>query len=77
MSHKPEPITSRLSLVEDTCSVYFVESEGRILLIDCAVQSDPERVLLTHFHRDQCDSAPKWQRAGASVTVPYCERKLF
>ena len=36
-----------------------------------------DKVLLTHFHRDQCSSAAHWQAAGAQVVIPFVERRFL
>ncbi len=66
--------------IEDTCSVYGVRSGARTLLIDCGTDLQPgavgnvDRVLLTHFHRDQCSGVARWQAEGAEVWIPAAER---
>src|SRR4051794_1156960 len=36
-----------------------------------------EKLLLTHFHRDQCAGAAQWQAAGAGVVIPFAERRFL
>ncbi|MEE2752711.1 MAG: MBL fold metallo-hydrolase [Candidatus Latescibacterota bacterium] len=36
-----------------------------------------ERLLLTHFHRDQCGAASTWVECGGSVSIPFSERRFF
>ncbi len=36
-----------------------------------------DRLLLTHFHRDQCAGATHWQQEGAQVVMPFAERRFF
>jgi len=80
-------LSDHLFWVKDTCSVYGVITDGGALLIDCGTHfpgGDPlprlprvERVLLTHFHRDQCAAAPDWSRQGARIVVPFAERRFL
>lgn len=81
-------ITEHLFKIEDTCSVYAVVSHSATLLIDCGTHVTPqriaelglppvERLLLTHFHRDQCSAARLYQAAGTVVTAPFAERRFF
>jgi len=81
-------ITENLFWIEDTCSVYLVRRGDRALLIDCGTRWVPsslrdsaiqqvDRILLTHFHRDQCSSAAEWQRQGTEVAIPLSERRLL
>ena len=81
MEDNLERITEHLHYVEDTCSIYVVRTD-RDCLIDCgtdSVRSDwpVDCVLLTHYHRDQCASAAAWQRRGARIFIPFCERRYF
>ena len=81
MEDNLEQITEHLYYVEDTCSVYVVHAD-KFCLIDCGTDSirhdwPVDRVLLTHFHRDQCASAATWQKRGAQITIPFCERRYF
>ena len=81
-------LSSSLSVLHDTCSVYRVTTGGRSLLIDCGTGVVPgadavkgaeavDRLLLTHFHRDSCSAAHVWQQHGAEVLVPFAERRFF
>ena len=77
-----EQITEHLYYANDTCSVYIIESDDGFCLIDCGTDRvgrdlPVERVLLTHFHRDQCAAAPTWQEHGAEIFIPYYERRYF
>ncbi len=79
-----KPLSEHLFWTEDTCSIYRVSRNGRVLLIDCGTRFLPgpqtgpvDRVLLTHFHRDQCSSAAAWQKAGAALVVPFAEKRFF
>ena len=62
-------LSDHLFRCEDTCSVYGIEVQGKTLLIDCGTDLRPaavgrvERVLLTHFHRDQCAGLAQWANA--------------
>ena len=79
-------LSDHLFWVKDTCSVYGISADGGTLLIDCGTHflSDNEslarlprveRVLLTHFHRDQCATAASWARHGARVVMPFAEQR--
>ncbi len=77
-------LSEHLHWVSETCSVYLIEQEGRWLAIDCGNRLSPavagpvpERLLLTHFHRDQCGAAPDWQRAGVEIVMPFAEKRLL
>ena len=73
-------LAEHLFWIEDTCSVYGIQCGDKTLLIDCGTDlrsdavGDVERLLLTHFHRDQCSGFAHWQRRGAEVFVPASER---
>ena len=75
-----------IAWVGGTCSTYAITQADRTLLIDCGslrpddqqiagVNSD--RLLLTHFHRDQCGGAPDFAKGGVDVTIPFAERRFF
>ena len=74
-------LSDHLFRCEDTCSVYGIEVKGKTLLIDCGTDLRPaavsgvERVLLTHFHRDQCAGLAQW--ANAQVYIPAAERHFL
>ena len=74
-------LSDHLFRCEDTCSVYGIEVHGKTLLIDCGTDLRPaavgrvERVLLTHFHRDQCAGLAQW--ANAQVYIPAAERHFL
>ena len=74
-------LSDHLFRYEDTCSVYGIEVQGKTLLIDCGTDLSPaavsgvERVLLTHFHRDQCAGLAQW--ANAQVYIPAAERHFL
>ena len=77
-------IAEHLHWTTESCSVYLVEQRGRWLAIDCGNHLAPtfagplvDRLLLTHFHRDQCGAAAAWQRAGIEVVLPFAEKRLF
>ena len=83
-----QKITPHLSWRADTCSVYLLRDGDRGLLIDCGTDLRPDdlvnatgvrvdRLLLTHFHRDQCSGVAQWQAAGAQATIPFAERRFF
>ena len=56
-------------------------AQGKTLLIDCGTDLRPaavsgvERVLLTHFHRDQCAGLAQW--ANVRVYIPAAERHFL
>ena len=81
-----QKLTDHLFFVEDTCCVYVVCVDGKVLLIDCGTHlrledfrgfsndgCSIERILLTHFHRDQCSSASRFQADGAEIFIPFVE----
>jgi len=74
-------LSDHLFRYEDTCSVYGIEAQSKTLLIDCGTDLRPaavsgvERVLLTHFHRDQCAGLAQW--ANAQVYIPAAERHFL
>lgn len=81
-------LSPHLHWTDDTCSVYLLRQGERGLLIDCGTDLRPshladapgvqvERLLLTHFHRDQCGGWEAWQAAGAEVVIPFAERRFF
>ncbi len=81
-------LMERLFWIEDSCSVYGIRTGDRALLVDCGTGILPgaleevgvrrvEQVVLTHFHRDQCASAVRWQAQGAKVAIPFAERRFF
>lgn len=61
-------ISDHFYRIEDSCSACLVRDGDEGLLIDCGTRLSPvalaeagvslvERLLLTHFHRDQCSAA--------------------
>ena len=83
-----EKVSDHLFWVRHTCSVYGVVADGFTMLIDCGTHffASPdmhvslprvEQVLLTHFHRDQCAAAEKWSRQGATIVIPFAERRFL
>ena len=76
-------LSDHLFRVKDTCSVYGVRAGGKTLLIDCGTDlrspavGAVDRVLLTHFHRDQCSGISHWQGQGADVFIPEAERRYL
>lgn len=81
-------ITDHLFYIEDTCSVFGIRSGDRALLIDCGTRFFPsslkgtgiqrvDRILLTHFHRDQCSTAAMWKENGSEIIIPFSEKKFF
>ena len=74
-------LSDHLFRCEDTCSIYGIEVQGKTLLIDCGTDLRPaavsgvERVLLTHFHRDQCAGLAQW--ANVRVYIPAAERHFL
>ncbi len=83
-----QPLSPQLFWLEDSCSVYGVRQGDACLLLDCGTHLRPvdlqqagvgqvERLLLTHFHRDQCSAALTWRAQGAQITLPFAERRFF
>lgn len=83
-----EQISEHLTWIEDTCSVYLIRQGDAGLLIDCGTDFMPadlrgspvrrvERLLLTHFHRDQSANARLWQKQGTEVAMPFVEKKFI
>lgn len=81
-------LSPQLFWIEDSCSVYGVRQGDTCLLIDCGTHLRPadlppagvgqvERLLLTHFHRDQCAGALTWREQGAQITLPFAERRFL
>ncbi len=77
-----------ITRIEGTCSTYVVARDGRGLVIDCgqfAPQevtqlsgvSEVDQLLLTHFHRDQCGSAPRWASENIQVSYPFPEKRFY
>ena len=74
--------------IAGTCSTYVVSRDGRGLAIDCGQLSledatrgtgvdEIDRLLLTHFHRDQCGRAAEWAKEGVRVGFPFAERRFY
>ena len=83
-------VTDHLFFIEDTCSVYAICVDDRILLIDSGTRLTStmlkassigsgvvDRTLLTHFHRDQCSSASRFQAEGAQIVIPFAEQRFL
>lgn len=81
-------ITEHVARAEGTCGTYVVTAGERPFAVDCgqwapdtlaaeAGVSGWERLLLTHFHRDQCDAAASWADAGVPVSIPFSEKRFF
>jgi glyoxylase-like metal-dependent hydrolase (beta-lactamase superfamily II) len=80
-----ESITEHVGLYRDVVNVGVVRSGTKTLLIDSGEASildatdlrlgSIDRVLYTHYHRDQCSGAPRFN--GVSVYVPASEAPLF
>ncbi len=77
-------LSEHLHMVEDTCSVYAIRAGEKCLAIDCGNHLSPavlkgqvEKLLLTHFHRNQCGAAPAWQQQGVEVVLPFAEKRFF
>jgi len=76
-----------ISWIDGTCSTYVIARGGRGLVVDCGQFSvrdvmdragvEVDRLLLTHFHRDQCGKAPGWVAEGVSVNYPWPERRFY
>ncbi len=80
-------INEHLTHHAGSCSTYTVTQDGAALTIDCgalapaaideATGAQQERLLLTHFHRDQCNAAAQWVDAGVDVVIPFSEKRFF
>ena len=82
-----DQLTEHLHWIQDTCSAYVIQSGDGGLLIDCGSLGPKtldatgiqriELLLLTHYHRDQCEAAAAWQQQGTEVGLPFTERRCF
>ena len=76
-----DKLSDNLFRCDDTCTVYGIQVHCKTLLIDCGTDLRPaavsgvERVLLTHFHRDQCAGWARWP--DAEVYIPAAERHFL
>jgi len=81
-----ESITEHVGVYRDVVNVGVVRSGSKTLLIDSGDSSilqdakhlhieSIDRVLYTHYHRDQCSGASRLK--GAHIDVPATEAKLF
>ena len=77
-------IAEHLYWSEDSCSAYGLKVGEQWLFIDCGNHRSsvvPEgcvdKLLLTHFHRDQCGAASTWQEQGVEVVLPFAEKRFF
>jgi glyoxylase-like metal-dependent hydrolase (beta-lactamase superfamily II) len=76
-----------LTHLTGSCSTYTITRQGASLAIDCGTWTPAalgettdtrcERLLLTHFHRDQCTAAAQWMHAGVDVVIPFTEKRFF
>lgn len=82
------PIVGDLFLFEDTCNVYVVRSGPEAVLVDFGsgdvldhlADIGVERVtdvLVTHYHRDQCQGIARAAASGIRIWVPHVEQDLF
>ncbi len=83
-----EPISEHVSLYRDTVNVGVIRKNGKTLLIDSGDASilreekslglgSVDRVLYTHYHRDQCPGAHQLKKVGAKIDVPASEMRFF
>ncbi len=83
-----ERVTEHVSIYRDVVNVGVVRKNGKTLLIDSGEASflknanalnlgSIDRVLYTHYHRDQCTGAAALKKAGVSVDVPADEARFF
>jgi glyoxylase-like metal-dependent hydrolase (beta-lactamase superfamily II) len=83
-----ESITEHVSIYRDVVNVGIVQMNGKALLIDSGEAAflkelralnigSIDRVLYTHYHRDQCSGAPRLKKAGAKIDVPASEAQWF
>ena len=81
-------ISEHLYRFDDTCNVYALLDQGRVLLVDFGSgevldhlgeigASQVGAILHTHHHRDQCQGDLKAVAAGIPIYVPEHERRLF
>lgn len=81
-------LTPNLFWLQESCTVYALQRGNATLLIDCGTDltaadleteglAPVDALLLTHFHRDQCAAAHRWQQRGAQITLPFAERRFF
>jgi glyoxylase-like metal-dependent hydrolase (beta-lactamase superfamily II) len=80
-------VSEHLAHHDGSCNTYTVALDNAGLTIDCgawspealaeATGAHQERLLLTHFHRDQCRAAPQWAQAGVDVVIPFAEKRFF
>ncbi|MEE2658515.1 MAG: MBL fold metallo-hydrolase [Candidatus Latescibacterota bacterium] len=80
---------SLFHLAGDSCNIYVVRPpEGKPILIDCGTDLTPQSqragelspvgtILLTHYHRDSCATAPSWHACGTRIVLPFAERRLL
>ncbi len=75
-----------ITWLDGSCSTYVVKHRDHSFVIDCGFRAPTDvtrgdsridRVLLTHFHRDQCSRAASWVEAGIEVVVPFAEKRYF
>ncbi|MFB3902362.1 MAG: MBL fold metallo-hydrolase [Acidobacteriota bacterium] len=87
-SGKLTRLSENLFLLEDTCNVYLIKDGNRALTIDFGAGrvleaqrdlgiSRIERILHTHFHRDQAQGDHRAVEQRIPVFVPAHERHLF
>ena len=83
-----EPVTEHVSIYRDTVNVGVIRKNGKTLLIDSGAASilsearvlglgSVDRVLYTHYHRDQCSGARQLRKAGVKIDVPASEAQFF
>jgi glyoxylase-like metal-dependent hydrolase (beta-lactamase superfamily II) len=83
-----ETVTDHVSIYRDVVNVGIVRKNGKTLLIDSGEASilqaakelnlgSIDRVLYTHYHRDQCSGAARLKKAGVKIDVPASEAHFF
>ena len=83
-----EPITEHVSIYKDAVNVGVIRKNGKTLLIDSGDASilrdakelrlgSVDRVLYTHYHRDQCSGALQLKKAGVRINAPASELQFF
>jgi glyoxylase-like metal-dependent hydrolase (beta-lactamase superfamily II) len=83
-----EPISEHVSLYRDAVNVGVIRKNRKALLIDSGDASilreakalglgSLDRVLYTHYHRDQCSGASELKKAGVKIDVPASEVQFF
>lgn len=83
-----EAISEHVSIYRDVINVGVIRKNGKTLLIDSGDASilhqatalglgSIDRVLYTHYHRDQCSGAARLKESGVKIDVPASEAQFF